>query len=107
MTPAAPRDALAWAPPVTVAAFVVPIGAGLAGTLLPAFGYLPAIGGTAFRLDAWRTLFAHPGIATSIALTVGTGVGTTLLAVLLAFGFCAFVHDRPLARRVEIGRAHV
>jgi len=46
--------ALRAVPVVTVALFLVPIAAGLAGTLLPAFGYLPAIGGHTLNLDPWR-----------------------------------------------------
>ena len=48
MTP--PRAlVLRWAPAVTVAAFALPIVAGLLGTLLPAFGLLPAIGADALE----------------------------------------------------------
>src|SRR5262249_28610984 len=57
--------ALAWAPAFTVTVFALPIGAGLLGTLAPAFGYLPAIGGTSWSLDPWRALFAYPGFTTS------------------------------------------
>jgi len=37
-----PGRLLAAAPVVTVATFALPIAAGLAGTLAPAFGYLPS-----------------------------------------------------------------
>ena len=37
-------DWLRAAPALAVLAFALPIGAGLLGTVLPAFGYLPAIG---------------------------------------------------------------
>ena len=53
--------------------FLLPIAAGLVGTLLPAFGYLPAIGGTAFNLDGWRRLVAYPGFGSCIAVTLTTG----------------------------------
>ena len=33
------------APPLTLLIFLGPVAAGLIGTLLPAFGYLPALGG--------------------------------------------------------------
>ena len=52
---------LRFAPAVTVAVLLLPIVAGLVGTLLPAFGYLPAIGGMSFGFDGWRKLFATPG----------------------------------------------
>ena len=92
--------ALAGAPPLTTAVFLLPVGAGLVGTLLPAFGYLPAIGGTTPSLDPWRTLFAQPGIATSVALTLSTGIAATLLSVLVAFALCAHAYGRRWGRRL-------
>ena len=53
-----PGVVVRWMPALTVGAFLLPIGAGLIGTLLPAFGWLPACGGERFWLDAWRTLVA-------------------------------------------------
>ncbi|MET0344677.1 MAG: ABC transporter permease [Casimicrobiaceae bacterium] len=91
--------ALAVVPAVTVALFLLPIGAGLIGTLLPAFGYLPAIGGTTVSLDPWRRLFAYPGFATSLATTLVTGVAATVVSVALAVGFCAVAHGSAIARR--------
>jgi putative thiamine transport system permease protein len=85
------KGALFWAPVLTAGAFLLPIGAGLVGTVLPAFGYLPALGGTGLSLEPWRALVAQPGVATSIALTLGTGFSATGLSVLLAFGFSGMV----------------
>lgn len=86
-------------PGITVAAFALPIAAGLAGTLLPAFGYLPAIGGHALSLQPFRDLVAWPGFATSVRITLTTGLAATLLSVICAFGFCAFAFSRPWGRR--------
>lgn len=94
------RDRLRWAPVVTTAAFLLPIGAGLVGTVLPAFGYLPAIGGDRLSLAPWRELFAYPGFATSLRLTLFTGIVTTTLALLLAIGLMAFAYGRPWMRRL-------
>jgi len=93
------------APPLTVAAFVVPIAAGLAGTLLPAFGYLPAIGSARLSLEPWRLLAEYPGLRSSIVLTLTTGVAATLLSLLLAVGFCAQVSGRPWAQRASAALA--
>lgn len=95
------RGSLRWVPALTVVAFLFPIGAGLAGTVLPAFGYLPAIGGRGFDLDAWRRLAAYPGFASSIRVTLVTGLVTPVLAVAIACGFCAWAHDRPWMRRMS------
>ena len=93
-------DWLRIAPAFTAGVFLLPIGAGLIGTVLPAFGYLPAIGGNELSLAPWRVLVAHPGFATSVMLTLGTGVLTSLLAVILSVGFCAYAYGRPWARRI-------
>src|SRR5262245_37022804 len=93
------RDPFRAAPAVTVGVFMLPIAAGLVGTLLPAFGYLPAIGGHELTLAPWRALLAAPGFATSLAVTLAVGIVTPLLALAVAFGFCAWAHDRWWMRR--------
>ena len=88
------------APVLTVAAFALPIACGLVGTLLPAFGYLPALGGERLGLDAWRALLGMPGFATSVQSTLLTGWAATLLSVLLAFGVASALHQRAGHRRL-------
>lgn len=86
------------APRVTVALFLAPIAAGLLGTVLPAFGWLPAIGGRSVTLAPWATLFSEPGVGQAIGLTVSTGLVATLLSVAFALGFCALIHGREVGR---------
>jgi putative thiamine transport system permease protein len=74
--------------------------AGVIGTLLPAFGYLPAIGGEHFSLAPWRILFEQPGVLTSIRLSLQSGLLATLLSLAIAAGFCAMADDTPLYRRM-------
>ncbi|MFN3825093.1 MAG: ABC transporter permease [Pseudorhodobacter sp.] len=83
---------------LVLAGLVLPIAAGLGGTARAAFGHLPAIGATGWSLDPWRQLFALPGFGTSLRLTLVTGIGSTLLALLLAAGFLAATHGRMGAR---------
>jgi putative thiamine transport system permease protein len=90
---------LAWAPVLTVAAFALPIAAGLAGTLAPAFGWLPAIGGRALSLAPWHELVAWPGFATSLKLTLATGFAATLVSAIVALGFCAWASGRSWGPR--------
>ena len=52
-------SALRYLPALTVGLFLGPVIAGLIGTLLPAFGYLPALGGEQFSLEPWRRLLHH------------------------------------------------
>jgi putative thiamine transport system permease protein len=93
------------APWLTAALFLGPIGAGLLGTLLPAFGWLPALGGGAFSLDPWRALLAAPGLPRALLLTIVTGFGATLLSCLIVIGFCAATQGSPLARRAQAALA--
>jgi putative thiamine transport system permease protein len=99
---AAPADSalLRWAPALTLAAFLLPIAAGLAGTLLPAFGWLPAVGGVSPGLQAWRALFEAPGLLAACIASVSTGWAATVLALALALSVVACVHPLAWARRL-------
>ena len=92
-------------PLLTALIFLGPIAAGLAGTLLPAFGWLPALGGMAFSLDPWRALLAAPGLGKAVLLTLGTGFAATLLSFGLVIAFCAATQGSPLARRAQAALA--
>lgn len=80
---------LAAAPWLTLAVFLVPVLAGLAGAVLPAFGYLPALGGMKASLDPWRQLVAYPGFTKSVWVSFYTSVSATVLSFALAIGFAA------------------
>ena len=92
---------IAWAPWLTIALFLLPVVAGLVGTLLPAFGFLPAIGGHELSLQAWRALFEQPGVFTSIRLSLQSGLAATLLSLGLALSFCALMSERPVFARLS------
>jgi putative thiamine transport system permease protein len=86
-------------PPLAVAFLVGPILAGLAGTLLPAMGYLPSLGGTSLTLAHAARLFAAPGILTSVALSLASGLVTTAISVLVVMLFvAAWAGTRAFAR---------
>jgi putative thiamine transport system permease protein len=89
------------APGLTLALLLAPVAAGLAGTWLPAFGWLPAIGGEHFSLAPWRALFAAPELGRAVALTLFTGFAATLLSLALAVAICACCHGLPVFRLVR------
>ncbi len=70
-------------PPLTLGLFLGPILAGLLGTILPAFGYLPALGGERLALAPWRQLFAAPGLQAASQLSLMTGLLATAIALAL------------------------
>ncbi|MBV8449992.1 MAG: ABC transporter permease [Hyphomicrobiales bacterium] len=68
-------------PPLLLAVLLFPILAGLTATVLPAFGYWPALGGTTFTLDPWRALLALPSLPRSIGVSVFVGFITTSVSL--------------------------
>ena len=93
------RDLLRFVPTLTLALFLAPVGAGLIGTWLPAFGYFPALGETAFGLQPWRDLLASPGLTTSLRLSVTAGLLATALSLALVLtSIAACQGTRFLAR---------
>ncbi|MBO0663347.1 ABC transporter permease [Jiella sp. MQZ9-1] len=75
------------------ALFAVPVGIGLIGVLLPAFGYMPALGGRALSLEPVRALLAEPGLVTSVLLSLASGLITTAVAVVGVALFLAAFYD--------------
>ncbi len=83
------------APWITLALFIGPILAGLAGTLLPAFGFLPALGGDRFSLQPWQDLLAAPGLRAASLTALFSGLTAALCAFLLASFCLALASARP------------
>ena len=102
-TGAVPRrfEYLRAAPAVTLALFLAPVGAGLVGTWLPAFGYFPALGGQGLSLQAWSRLFDDPALPGALRLTLTSGLLGTLGALLLTLGFVAAFHGSRWLRRLR------
>ena len=88
------------APWLTIAIFILPVAAGSIGTLLPAFGYLPAIGGHDLGIGPWQALASQPGIATSIRLSVQIGLLATLISLVLAAAVSAAAGQHAAYRRL-------
>ncbi|WP_298822101.1 ABC transporter permease subunit [uncultured Roseibium sp.] len=66
-----------------------PVLAGLAGTALPAFGYLPALGYGQFSFAPFQQLFEAPGLVTSALLSLSTGLTASLLSLAIVLIFTA------------------
>ncbi len=80
-------SALGLVPALTLLAMLGPVCAGLAWTVLPAFGYLPAAQFSALSLDPLRTLLDWPGLSAATRLSVTTG----LLATALSLGIVVLI----------------
>ena len=83
------------APAIAIVVLTGPILFGLLATLLPAFGWFPALGGTSLSLEPWNMLLAQPGILRSALLSYATGLLTAFIALALVAGFLAgWLHSR-------------
>lgn len=78
-----------------------PVLAGFAGTLLPAFGYLPVLGFSTLNLDAFRQLVAMPGLTRSALLSFGTGLAASLLSLAIVLLFTAGWSGTKTFRRLS------
>lgn len=88
-------------PPLTLALLAGPVLAGLAGTLLPAFGYLPALGGETLTLEPFRLLLAEPGIWRSAWLSLTAGLASAAVALGIVMLFLAGWAGTPVFSRLQ------
>ena len=80
------------APPLTLALMILPVLAGLAGTLLPAFRNAGA---------GFAALLAWPGLPRAVALSLGTGLASTLIALALTLLLLAAFAGTPTFTRIR------
>ncbi|MEM9999872.1 MAG: ABC transporter permease [Pseudomonadota bacterium] len=92
---------LRFAPALALSILVIPLACGLLGTILPAFGYLPALGGSTPNLDAWRSLAAEPGILRSTFQAFAIGLSATAISVLIVALFTAGWYGTRLFARLQ------
>jgi len=85
---------------LVAAVLLLPVGAGLLGVILPAMGYLPALGHEGLTLAPLQAVFDWPGLWPSLWLSVKVGVLSTLLALMATFAITAAVQDSALHHRV-------
>ncbi|PDT83610.1 ABC transporter permease [Sinorhizobium sp. BJ1] len=79
----------------------LPILAGLAGIILPAFGYLPALGGSRFSLSHFAELAGQPHILRSSLTGLAAGLATTCAAVAIVGTFLAGFAGTPAFSRIQ------
>nr|WP_321445867.1 ABC transporter permease subunit [uncultured Cohaesibacter sp.] len=89
------------APAVALLLMLGPILAGFAGSLAPAFGWLPVLGGDALTLDPFRTLFATAGLGKSVMLSLSAGLVTTLIALFITIGLLSAWSGTAFFRWIE------
>jgi putative thiamine transport system permease protein len=88
-------------PALTLLAMLGPVLAGLYGTILPAFGHLPAAGETGPNLNAFRALFDWPGLPDAARLSLTTGILATSISLLIVMLITAGWSGTPAFRALE------
>ncbi len=78
-----------------------PLAAGLLGTLLPAFGHLPAAGLSGPSLEPFRNLFDWGGLPRAVILSVTTGLLATAISLLIVMLLTAGWSGTRAFRAVE------
>ena len=92
---------LPWAPLLTLLALLGPVAAGVLGTVLPAWGYMPVLGGHAVSLAPLRGLADWPGLPRAATLSLTTGLASTLLALAIVTLICATLHGTRAFRILQ------
>ena len=78
-----------FAPAIAITVLIGPVAFGLAATFLPAFGYLPTLGGESLDLEPWRQLLATPGLLGSVLVPLAAGLVTAFASLVTVCGFVA------------------
>lgn len=89
------------APALIIALLVLPVGAGLMMVLLPAFGYLPTLGGHGASLAPWQMLFDQPGLGRSVMVSFASGLVSTAVALVIVALFLAASRGTWLDRGIR------
>ena len=90
-----------WAPALTLILLLGPVAAGLIGTLGPALGLHPTLGGARPTLGPIRDLLAWPGLPGAVGLSLWVGAASTLLSLGIVILIVAGWHGTPALARVE------
>ena len=86
---------------MAIGVLLAPVACGVLATLLPAFGYLPTLGGNELTLSHFESLLAFPGLGRSVLLSLATGLITTLVALVIVITFVSGWYGTRAFSRVQ------
>ncbi|EFL89915.1 ABC transporter permease [Ahrensia sp. R2A130] len=89
------------APALALVVLLGPVACGLIATLLPAFGYLPALGGDHFTTSHFHEVLHVGGMERSLWLSYFTGLATTLIAFVIVWLFVAGWNGTAMFARMQ------
>lgn len=79
----------------------LPVLAGLAGTIGPAFGYLPALGGNSFTFEHFAALAAQPHLMRSSMVSLTAGIVATSVSLIMVMLFTAGYAGTRMFSRIQ------
>ncbi len=80
---------------------ILPVLGGLLSVLLPAFSWVPALEQTTVRLQGFHDLWQTPGLTQMVALSIATGLISTLLAFVMTLMILAAFFNSVWLTRIE------
>jgi len=92
-------------PYLTLTTFLLPILVGLIFTTIPAFGYLPAAGGSEFDFTPFLRLFSHPSLPAALRSTIFSGVTASIVSLTLALWIATALYGTRLWKLAEFSLA--
>jgi putative thiamine transport system permease protein len=88
-------------PSILITLLLVPVVAGLLGVILPAFGWLPALGEDSVDFRGFKALFQTPGFVTMLTLSFSTSFISTFFAVILSILILGNYFDSKLLGHIQ------
>lgn len=80
---------------------ILPVLGGLLSVLLPAFSWLPVLEKTTISLQGFNDLWQTPGLSQMVALSIATGLISTLLAFVMTLMILAAFFNSIWLTRIE------
>lgn len=88
-------------PPLAIFLLAGPIVFGLIGTLLPALGFLPALGGMSLTFEHLADAISRPGMLMSMTISLAAGLVTSAISVAAVFLFVGAFAGTRIFERVQ------
>ncbi|CAM3556566.1 ABC transporter permease [Psychrobacter glaciei] len=92
---------VSFSPKFLLLLLILPVLGGLVSVLLPAFSWLPALEQTTFSLQGFNDLWQTPGLTQMAALSIATGLLSTLLAFVMTLMILAAFFNSIWLTRIE------
>ncbi len=88
-------------PKLLMALLILPVLGGLAGVLLPAFGYIPALNKMSFSLQGFNALIDTASFSQMVLLSAFSALSSTLLAFIITILILACYFNSPWLYRIQ------